>query len=383
MTDLDTPPASADAHEDPSRAPGFFAKILSRIDTTNAIVLPLLAFASALVIGTLVIALSDIDKLKTGDIGGILTTIKDAYIALPQGAFDGWRALNETIVATTPLLLAGLAVAVTFKAGLFNIGGTGQMLIGAHPVQFRRTPRPLRTTATPEPQAVDLRPAPIAPPLVYPRMMQQHLNLIQGPAPGGLIRAPGQKGIHAAPRHHVQGATDNPRRPAHPQIPATGRRHLQAPAVLGEMAIDQRKQLRNLVGTQARITRVEHHQPIHVRPHRHGIRMTPPVAVRHRTLAAAARRAAGPVPLRRPLPAEQVEQDGKVTARLGGPSRPAEQPLQVWNRRQGSGLDASGQRPQESGHHQVQEIGRYCHGREDNASALHVGTEHRAAGSFP
>jgi simple sugar transport system permease protein len=30
----------------------------------------------------------------------------------------------------TPLLLAGLAVAVTFRAGLFNIGGTGQMLMG-------------------------------------------------------------------------------------------------------------------------------------------------------------------------------------------------------------------------------------------------------------
>jgi simple sugar transport system permease protein len=49
---------------------------------------------------------------------------------LPKGAFDGWRPINETIVATTPLLLAGLAVAITFKAGLFNIGGTGQMLMG-------------------------------------------------------------------------------------------------------------------------------------------------------------------------------------------------------------------------------------------------------------
>jgi simple sugar transport system permease protein len=77
-----------------------------------------------------VIALSDVDKLRAGDVEGILTTIKDAYLALPNGAFNGWRAINETIVATTPLLLAGLAVAITFRAGLFNIGGTGQMLMG-------------------------------------------------------------------------------------------------------------------------------------------------------------------------------------------------------------------------------------------------------------
>ena len=127
MTDVESPP------ERPSTAtsdPGRLRRLVDRIDTTNAVTLPLLAFASALVIGTLVIALSDIDKLRDGDFGGILTTIKDAYIALPQGAFNGIRPINETIVSTTPLMLAGLAVAVTFRAGLFNIGGTGQMLIG-------------------------------------------------------------------------------------------------------------------------------------------------------------------------------------------------------------------------------------------------------------
>ncbi|NND74995.1 MAG: ABC transporter permease [Ilumatobacter sp.] len=129
MTDTATAPAPGDATPDDASG-GLVRRLLARIDTTNAVVLPLLAFISALVIGTVVIALSDIDKLKEGDIGGILTTIKDAYLALPKGAFDGWRPLNETIVATTPLLLAGLAVAITFKAGLFNIGGTGQMLMG-------------------------------------------------------------------------------------------------------------------------------------------------------------------------------------------------------------------------------------------------------------
>ena len=103
----------------------------SRLTTTaNAAVLPLLAFVSALIIGMFVIALSDVDKLREGDFGGILTTIRDAYVGLVEGAFFSMRGFNETLVSTTPLLLAGLAVAITFRAGLFNIGGTGQMLIG-------------------------------------------------------------------------------------------------------------------------------------------------------------------------------------------------------------------------------------------------------------
>ena len=127
MTDTAIAPSNGTDQEEPT---GLFQRIWARIDTTNAVVLPLLAFVSALVIGVFVIALSDIDKLREGDFGGILTTIKDAYLALPAGAFNGWRPINETIVATTPLLLAGLAVAITFRAGLFNIGGTGQMLMG-------------------------------------------------------------------------------------------------------------------------------------------------------------------------------------------------------------------------------------------------------------
>lgn len=131
MTDVATPSAPGAAESgDNGTPPSFLQRLFARIDTTNAVVLPIMALISALIIGTIVIALSDIDKLKDGDFGGILSTIKDAYIALPKGAFDGWRPINETIVATTPLLLAGLAVAITFKAGLFNIGGTGQMLMG-------------------------------------------------------------------------------------------------------------------------------------------------------------------------------------------------------------------------------------------------------------
>jgi general nucleoside transport system permease protein len=40
------------------------------------------------------------------------------------------RALTSTMAATSPLVLSGLAVGIGFKAGLFNIGGTGQVLVG-------------------------------------------------------------------------------------------------------------------------------------------------------------------------------------------------------------------------------------------------------------
>jgi ABC-type uncharacterized transport system permease subunit len=40
------------------------------------------------------------------------------------------RALTNTIVAAAPLVLTGLAVGFGFKGGLFNIGGTGQVLVG-------------------------------------------------------------------------------------------------------------------------------------------------------------------------------------------------------------------------------------------------------------
>ena len=132
MTEVATPPTPEAADETPSNGgPGDFIKrVWDRIDTTNALVLPALALASALIIGIFVIALSDIDRIQDGDWGGILTTIIDAYRALIEGAFFSLKGFNETLVSTTPLLLAGLAVAITFRAGMFNIGGTGQMLIG-------------------------------------------------------------------------------------------------------------------------------------------------------------------------------------------------------------------------------------------------------------
>ena len=39
--------------------------------------------------------------------------------------------MQQTLIATTTLILTGLAVAFAFRCGLFNIGGTGQYIAGA------------------------------------------------------------------------------------------------------------------------------------------------------------------------------------------------------------------------------------------------------------
>ncbi len=110
--------------------------------------LPLLAFFLALFVGGLVIGFTEnkvlakisspIEFLK---IFG--STVGNAYLALFKGAiYDpnlaegksfmaGFYPLSETMVATAPLILCGLSVALAFKSGLFNIGAQGQFIFGA------------------------------------------------------------------------------------------------------------------------------------------------------------------------------------------------------------------------------------------------------------
>src|SRR5918992_4002166 len=55
-----------------------------------------------------------------------------ALAALWRGSFGSTNAfLSATLVRATPLLLAGLGVALAFRAGIWNIGAEGQLLAGA------------------------------------------------------------------------------------------------------------------------------------------------------------------------------------------------------------------------------------------------------------
>ncbi|MDH5703145.1 MAG: ABC transporter permease [Aigarchaeota archaeon] len=53
-----------------------------------------------------------------------------SFSVLISAPFTSERGLAETLMKFTPLLLAGFAFAIPLRAGLFNIGGWGQMLVG-------------------------------------------------------------------------------------------------------------------------------------------------------------------------------------------------------------------------------------------------------------
>ncbi len=118
----------------------------------SPVVVTALAFVAAIVVGGVLIAVSDEqtrnaatyffsypwDTFRYG-----FSAIWEAYKALFEGAiFNPGRAssgtiagifgpISETLVSATPLILGGLSVGLAFRAGLFNIGGQGQIIAGA------------------------------------------------------------------------------------------------------------------------------------------------------------------------------------------------------------------------------------------------------------
>ena len=54
-----------------------------------------------------------------------------AYGVMMSGPFTSSYGFSETLVRTTPLLLVGLGIIISFRSGILNIGGEGQMLMGA------------------------------------------------------------------------------------------------------------------------------------------------------------------------------------------------------------------------------------------------------------
>src|SRR6202049_1677013 len=80
--------------------------------------IPLLAVVTALVLGAVVIA---------GTGGNVLL----AYQGLWEGSLGRTQSISESLVWATPYIFGGLAVALAFKAGLFNIGVEGQIGVGS------------------------------------------------------------------------------------------------------------------------------------------------------------------------------------------------------------------------------------------------------------
>jgi len=78
---------------------------------------PLIAVGLALGIGAIVLAVSGANPIE-------------AYGALIDGSLSSQKTIGRTLEKATPLIMGGLAVAFAFRAGLFNIGGQGQLVVG-------------------------------------------------------------------------------------------------------------------------------------------------------------------------------------------------------------------------------------------------------------
>lgn len=122
----------------------------------RGLLMPALALFSALVVGAVIIVVTDAelvglffsDPLK--GLGEAWSSVYDTYSALFTGSIGdpvrivgslfsfNWdeirptlNPISESLVSATPLIFTGLAVALAFRVGLFNIGGEGQFLVGA------------------------------------------------------------------------------------------------------------------------------------------------------------------------------------------------------------------------------------------------------------
>jgi simple sugar transport system permease protein len=118
----------------------------------NSAVVTILAFICALIFGAILIAIAD-DATRsslgyffqhpTDTLGHAWDAISAGYSALFRGAVFNTDSLysnggvpvfgpiSDTLVNAAPLILGGLSVAVAFRAGLFNIGVQGQLIMGA------------------------------------------------------------------------------------------------------------------------------------------------------------------------------------------------------------------------------------------------------------
>ena len=143
-----TPPSEDLPEEQTKHGPSGQAALLRQVASSPAVV-GLLAVLTALILSSILILAADSEVRYTatyllnrpGDfLHATASTLSEAYSSLLRGALFDWRAttgvrmirpITDTLTNATPLIIAGLGMAVAFRAGLFNIGGQGQMILGA------------------------------------------------------------------------------------------------------------------------------------------------------------------------------------------------------------------------------------------------------------
>ncbi len=80
--------------------------------------MPLLGMLVALLIGAVMLLFLKVDPI-------------DAYGQMISGALGSVSGITQTLVKATPLLLVGLGICIAFRASVINIGGEGQIILGA------------------------------------------------------------------------------------------------------------------------------------------------------------------------------------------------------------------------------------------------------------
>ncbi|MDF2673892.1 MAG: inner-rane translocator [Clostridiales bacterium] len=84
----------------------------------KSLVLTCLALVCALLVASIILFLAGYDPIQ-------------AYKSIIAGAFGGPKAISQTLLKSTPLMIIGLAISVAFKGSAFNIGAEGQFYAGA------------------------------------------------------------------------------------------------------------------------------------------------------------------------------------------------------------------------------------------------------------
>ncbi len=86
--------------------------------TRDYLVSLMIALALAFLVGAAIMLLCGVDPLR-------------GYAALLEGALSKPRAIGNTLAKAATLCLTGLSMAVAAKVGMFNVGGEGQLFLGA------------------------------------------------------------------------------------------------------------------------------------------------------------------------------------------------------------------------------------------------------------
>jgi general nucleoside transport system permease protein len=94
--------------------------VVTRFDIEQIVLVPILSVVIALILG---------GGHDAGD-RGAAPTIGRSFVALFNGSLGSVYAVSETLTAATPVTLAALGIALGFRAGLFNIGAEGQVVLG-------------------------------------------------------------------------------------------------------------------------------------------------------------------------------------------------------------------------------------------------------------